>query len=866
MTPSSNPLPAEPVTNIIFWIDPESRILDASEGACCALGYDREALLKLSVRDVDPEFPSERWPDHWRELRQVKVLHFRTTHRRRDGSLVPVEVTAHHVELDGREYNCALVRVITPQRRTETALRESEGRLALALAVSGQGLYDLNITTGQTVFSDEYARMLGHEPSELELTPAMWASWLHPEEREEILQLFEDCVTGKRSDYRAEFRLRTHAGEWIWVRSIGKIVEWDAAGRPVRMIGTHLNIAEQKRAEEALKKHAQEMQWLMRSMANAFVIWGSVFDANGRYIDCRFAYFNDAYEKVSGLKLDEVQGKTVLEIWPATEPSWFEVYGEVAVTGNPKTFEMYHAPTEGLYACNAYRPWDTTDRICVVFEDITDRKAAETQLRYHLDLEQAQAEISALMIKPGWEDFDARVNWALERIGCLTQADRSYLFTIAPDGSTASNTHEWCAQGVHPQIQGAQNLPLADYQPFYDWLRRGEAVSVRTAVLSDGTALKTIMLAGDVRSLLCVPISWGGTLRGFAGFDAVTTERTWLEEEIRLLRMVAEIIAHTLQHIESDHILCDNARFLENLDRVSRILARPERDADLLTELATTILDIFQADRAFFLHPCDPGAATFHIRIEATRPEWPGVFASGAEITPDGVEIVPDDAFRRDIEQTLRHHGPVLSDFAGMSEAPSIVRRHSIRTHMTIALRPQLGQPWVLGIHQCAYDRRWTDAEQRLFHTIAERVSDALSGYLLLKQIQESEERFAKVFHASPAPMIISVIETGCCLDANDRWLKLLGYSREEVIGHTSKKMNLWVDPEVREQGIARLRREGCLRDAPVRFRTKTGAIVDVLWSAEIVRLGAQEVLLTLIYDITERKRTESELQRHRDH
>ena len=58
------------------------------------------------------------------------------------------------------------------------------------------------------------------------LTPEVWASWLHLEEREKILHLFEDCVTGKRRDYRAEFRLRTRSGDWIWVLSVGKIVQW----------------------------------------------------------------------------------------------------------------------------------------------------------------------------------------------------------------------------------------------------------------------------------------------------------------------------------------------------------------------------------------------------------------------------------------------------------------------------------------------------------------------------------------------------------------------------------------------------------------------------------------------------------------
>ncbi|MFO1424132.1 MAG: PAS domain-containing protein [Candidatus Competibacteraceae bacterium] len=69
------------------------------------------------------------------------------------------------VELDGREYNCALAREMTPRQQPETDLRKSEERLALALSVSGQGLYDINLVTGQAVFSAEYARMLGYEPS-----------------------------------------------------------------------------------------------------------------------------------------------------------------------------------------------------------------------------------------------------------------------------------------------------------------------------------------------------------------------------------------------------------------------------------------------------------------------------------------------------------------------------------------------------------------------------------------------------------------------------------------------------------------------------------------------------------------------------
>ena len=857
MTPLANLFTADPITNTIFWIDPQGRILDASDGACRALGYDREALLTLSVWDVDPDFPRDRWPDHWRELRQAKTLHFRTTHRRHNGSLVPVEVTAYHVELAGQQYNCALVREIDPQRQTETALRESEERLALALAVSGQGLYDLDITTGQTVFSNEYARMLGYGPSELVLTPEVWASWLHLEEREEILHLFEDCVTGKRRDYRAEFRLRTRSGDWIWVLSVGKIVQWDATGRPVRMIGTHLDITEQRRAEEALR-----LTQIAVDRVSVGVFW---FDAEGTLV-----YVNEQACRSLGYSRDEMIGAAI-EKFDTDFPKGqrVELWQRLRTAGS-LTFESWHRRKDGsrfpVEVASNYIAADGKEYNFAFARDITDRKAAETRLRYHLELEQALAEISALMIKPGWDDFDARVDWTLERIGRLTEADRSYLFAITSDGSTATNTHEWCAHGIHPQIRDAQNLPLADYQPFYDGLRGGEVVSVQTAALPDDTALRAILRAGDVRSLLCVPMSWGGKLQGFIGFDAVVTERTWSEESIRLLRMVAETVAHTLQHIESDRTLRENAHFLENLDRISRILARPERDADLLAELATAILEIFQADRSFFLHPGDPDAARFHIRIEATRPEWPGVFASGAKITRDGVAIVPDDAFRNDLRRTLRRDGPTLSDFAGAPDASRLARHAGIRSQMTITLRPQLGPPWVLGVHQCAHDRRWTDPEQQLFRAIAERVSDALSGHLLLQHLQESEQRYRTVFENAHDAIIVHDFQGGIQA-VNQTMLTLFGLEHEEALRTTIADLS---GPD----NLASPANDHWLRVARGEIlhfewnarRPNDGSCFPVEVMLRAIRFGGENCILSNVRDITERKRAEEELQLHREH
>ena len=147
------------------------------------------------------------------------------------------------------------------------------------------------------------------------------------------------------------------------------------------------DVTERKRIQTEIEAIANERSWLLKSMINAFVIFESVFDDSGNFTSYRFEYINKAYEDITGVSLEEVRGKTVHEVWPETEDSWIENYGKVAVTGDPLTFNMYHDPTRKLYHCHVYRPWETQDRFCVIFEDITEKEKLEQQLYQSLKME-----------------------------------------------------------------------------------------------------------------------------------------------------------------------------------------------------------------------------------------------------------------------------------------------------------------------------------------------------------------------------------------------------------------------------------------------------------------------------------------------
>ena len=157
---------------------------------------------------------------------------------------------------------------ITERKRTEAALRESEERLRLALLAANQGLYDLNLQTGDAVVDPEYACMLGYDPDTFRETNAAWRDRLHPDDREQVYRVFQDYIEGRRGDYRVEFRQLTSSGDWKWILSLGSIVERDKDGEPLRMLGTHTDITEIKHIEaerfdmERRLLHAQKLESL----------------------------------------------------------------------------------------------------------------------------------------------------------------------------------------------------------------------------------------------------------------------------------------------------------------------------------------------------------------------------------------------------------------------------------------------------------------------------------------------------------------------------------------------------------------------------------------------------------------------------
>lgn len=192
----------------------------------------------------------------------------------------------------------------------EQQLYESEERLRLALRAANQGLYDLNLQTGEAIVSLEYATMLGYNPATFQENNARWIERLHPDDCAHVTKVYQDYVAGLSSEYKVEFRQLTQTGEWKWILSLGRIVAWDESGNPLRMLGTHTDISDRKKAaaEQLLAEQVrQELKFLENILD---IVLAGYWDWD---LQTNEEYLSKGFKQMFGYEDDELPNS--LETW-----------------------------------------------------------------------------------------------------------------------------------------------------------------------------------------------------------------------------------------------------------------------------------------------------------------------------------------------------------------------------------------------------------------------------------------------------------------------------------------------------------------------------------------------------------------------
>ncbi len=158
----------------------------------------------------------------------------------------------------------------------------------------------------------------------------------------------------------------------------------DANGTVVRWFGTNTDISEMKLAEVSLRESEDRYRNLFNSLHEGFCIIEMIFDADGKPADYRFLKINPAFETQTGLH--QAEGKLMRELAPDHEAHWFEMYGRIALTGEPAHFQNEAKALNRYYDVHAYRVGEPEKRqVAILFNDISDQKQAEEERETTID-------------------------------------------------------------------------------------------------------------------------------------------------------------------------------------------------------------------------------------------------------------------------------------------------------------------------------------------------------------------------------------------------------------------------------------------------------------------------------------------------
>ncbi len=246
-------------SDAVFWIAPNGYFVEVNEQACSSLGFTRDELLSMAVWEIDPDFAAERWPPHWEQTRQLGKRRIETRHRRRDGTIFPVEVIANHVEYEGEEYDFAFVRDVSERKRAETALRESEARLRTAIESIPFDLFLIDVG-GRYVLQNSASRehwgdVSGKRPAEVTDDQALLAHWQSNNARALAGEIVgEDVCLGVGDAQRHIHNV------------IAPIRDGDAI---CGIVGVNIDITERKRVEAELQRYREHLEDVVRERTTA---------------------------------------------------------------------------------------------------------------------------------------------------------------------------------------------------------------------------------------------------------------------------------------------------------------------------------------------------------------------------------------------------------------------------------------------------------------------------------------------------------------------------------------------------------------------------------------------------------------------
>ena len=470
---------------------------------------------------------------------------------------------------------------ITERIRTELLLRESEERFRTLADNMSQFAWMANASGDIFWYNRRWFNYTGTTLEEMQGWG--WQKVHHPDHVDRVVEYIRSCFeTG--TTWEDIFPLRAKDGTYRWFLSRAIPIK-DENDNIVCWFGTNTDIEDRKQAEEVLRQSEERYRTLFESMNEGFCVIEMLFDKHDTPIDYRFLEINPLFEQQTGLK--QAQGKTAREMLPTLENHWFEIYGNVALTGKPARFENGSEVMNRWFDVSAFRVGEPESRrVAILFKDISDRKQTEKALRQSEERYRCLAELIPQLV------------WTANAEGALLDVNQRWSdFT----GLTLEQVHTngW------EQVVHSEDLP-ALFQQWMEAIQQGSSYQAEGRMRrADGVYRWHLHQAIGQKNEQGKIIKWFGTATDIEAQKQLEVERDCLLQLEQTAREAAEranrikdeflaILSHELRSPLNPILgwtkLLQTRKFDEN--KTAEALATIERNAKLQCQLIDDLLDV----------------------------------------------------------------------------------------------------------------------------------------------------------------------------------------------------------------------------------------------------------------------------------
>ncbi|WP_052506994.1 PAS domain S-box protein [Desulfonatronovibrio magnus] len=426
---------------------------------------------------------------------------------------------------------------ISQRKRFEEMLRTSLERYQMIVETANEGIRMLNKEGVITFVNNSFCRMMGYSEDEL-LGLSAW-DLIHSQDQKKFSRIWHRRAAGKSGNY--ELRLIHKDGSTIWVL-VSSTPRFNEKGEFTGSFAMLTDITNSKVASLENERFKKALD----SSTDSFFI-----------IDQQQMKFVDANEPA--WKSLSMTREELLELGPhdikpmITRKELESIFDDVAMDkARFRVIETVHRGKDGHEFPTEIRiqsfTQDDRKMMIAVARDITEYKKSRQALKYRLELQSLLMDMSMVFLAVSSSQLDQAIDESLARVGRFTKSDRVYIFSYDYEKNLMSNTHEWCAPGIEPQIHNLQELPFALCFDNVQLHKQGNHFYLpRVDEMPDSDPFKAHLQAQGIKSTISIPLIAPEGCYGFLGMDSVTTQREWSDTEVDLFNLLAKLMINAQQ-------------------------------------------------------------------------------------------------------------------------------------------------------------------------------------------------------------------------------------------------------------------------------------------------------------------------------